>query len=69
MGVVSKINVVMVEYWSMEDKYRKLAHATYDCRYHIVFVPKYRYRVLDDEKIIKATQMIYPLGSVIITKL
>jgi len=69
VGVVSKINVVMVEYWSMEDKYRKLAHATYDCRYHIVFVPKYRYRVLDDEKIIKATQMIYPLGSVIITKL
>lgn len=31
--------------------YRKITHATYDCRYHIVFVPKYRYTVLADEKI------------------
>jgi putative transposase len=27
-------------------KYRKLAHAVYRCEYHIVFVPKYRFRVL-----------------------
>src|SRR5688572_30517608 len=27
-------------------KYRKLTHAIYRCDYHIVFVPKYRYRVL-----------------------
>ena len=27
-------------------KYRKLSHAIYYCVYHIVWVPKYRYRVL-----------------------
>ena len=27
-------------------KYRKLSHVVYRCDYHIVFVPKYRFRVL-----------------------
>ena len=27
-------------------KYRKLTHVVYRCDYHIVFVPKYRFRVL-----------------------
>ena len=27
-------------------KYRRLAHAVYQCTYHLVWVPKYRYRVL-----------------------
>ncbi len=27
-------------------KYRKLSHVIYKCDYHIVWVPKYRYRVL-----------------------
>ena len=27
-------------------KYRKLSHVVYQCTYHIVFVPKYRFRVL-----------------------
>ena len=27
-------------------KYRKLAHAIYRCEYHLVFVPKYRFRIL-----------------------
>jgi putative transposase len=27
-------------------KYRKLAHAIYQCTYHVVWVPKYRYRIL-----------------------
>lgn len=27
-------------------KYKKLSHAVYYCVYHIVWVPKYRYRVL-----------------------
>ena len=27
-------------------KYRKLSHVFYKCEYHIVFVPKYRYRIL-----------------------
>ena len=28
-------------------KYRKLSHVVYHCNYHIVWVPKYRYRVLE----------------------
>ena len=27
-------------------KYKKLSHAIYYCTYHLVWVPKYRYRVL-----------------------
>jgi putative transposase len=27
-------------------QYRMLAHVTYLCKYHVVFCPKYRYRVL-----------------------
>ena len=27
-------------------KYRKLTHVVYQCNYHIVWVPKYRYRIL-----------------------
>ena len=28
-------------------RYRKLTHTVYQCNYHIVWVPKYRYRVLE----------------------
>jgi putative transposase len=28
-------------------KYRKLSHAVYHCNYHVIFVPKYRYRILE----------------------
>jgi putative transposase len=27
-------------------KYRKLSHVVYQCTYHVVWVPKYRYRIL-----------------------
>ena len=29
-------------------KYRKLSHSIYHCNYHIVWTPKYRYRILRD---------------------
>ena len=28
-------------------KYRKIAHSIYQCNYHVVFTPKYRYRILE----------------------
>lgn len=31
------------------NKYRKLSHVTYDCRYHVVWITKYRFKVIDDE--------------------
>jgi putative transposase len=30
-------------------KYRKASHVTYDCRYHIVWITKYRRKILNDE--------------------
>jgi putative transposase len=33
----------------MASKYRKLSHVVYKCDYHIVWTPKYRYRVLFGE--------------------
>ena len=33
----------------MTSKYRKLSHVVYKCDYHIVWTPKYRYRVLFGE--------------------
>ena len=30
-------------------KYKKLAHVVYKCDYHIVWVPKYRFRILKGE--------------------
>ena len=28
-------------------RFRKLSHSIYECKYHIVFCPKYRYRIFD----------------------
>ena len=28
------------------NRFKKLAHATYECKYHIVWCPKYRFRIL-----------------------
>ena len=28
------------------EKYRRLSHVVYQCTYHVVWVPKYRYRIL-----------------------
>jgi putative transposase len=30
-------------------RFRRLSHSLYECKYHVVFCPKYRYRVLVDE--------------------
>jgi len=31
------------------NKYRRLSHVTYDCRYHLVWITKYRFKVIDDD--------------------
>ena len=31
------------------NKYRRLSHVTYDCRYHLVWVTKYRFKVVGDD--------------------
>jgi putative transposase len=33
----------------MPSEFQKLSHSIYQCKYHIVFCPKYRYRLLGGE--------------------
>jgi putative transposase len=33
----------------MSKRFRKLSHTIYECKYHLVFCPKYRHRILKDE--------------------
>jgi putative transposase len=30
-------------------RFKRLSHSLYECKYHIVFCPKYRYRILKEE--------------------
>ena len=30
-------------------RFRKLSHTLYECKYHIIFCPKYRYRILQGD--------------------
>ena len=47
----------------MPRQFRKLSHSLYECKYHIVFCPKYRYRVLRDEIAAYVEREIYNLCS------
>jgi putative transposase len=33
----------------MSKRFKKLSHSLYECKYHIVFCPKYRYRMFSGE--------------------
>ena len=33
----------------MSKRFRKLSHTIYECKYHLIFCPKYRQRILKDE--------------------
>jgi putative transposase len=33
----------------MSKRFKKLSHSLYECKYHIVFCPKYRFRILEGE--------------------
>jgi len=33
----------------MSKRFRKQSHTIYECKYHLIFCPKYRYRVLTDQ--------------------
>jgi putative transposase len=45
----------------MPRQFKRLAHSIYECKYHIVFCPKYRYRILRDEVAEYTRQQIYRL--------
>jgi putative transposase len=45
----------------MPRQFKRLSHSIYECKYHIVFCPKYRYRILRDEMAEYTRQQIYRL--------
>ena len=45
----------------MTRQFQKLSHSLYECKYHIVFCPKYRYKVLKREVAVYVRQEIYRL--------
>ena len=45
----------------MTREFKKLSHTLYQCKYHIVFCPKYRYRILTGDVGSYVTQEIYRL--------
>ena len=47
----------------MTRQFRKLAHSLYECKYHIVFCPKYRYKILQREVANYVKQQIYRLSN------
>jgi len=46
----------------MTRQFRKLAHSLYECKYHIIFCPKYRYKILQNEVAKYITQQVYRLS-------
>ena len=44
-------------------QFQKLAHSLYECKYHIVFCPKYRYKILQQEVATYLKEQIYRLCS------
>ena len=45
----------------MTQRFKKLSHSIYECKYHVVFCPKYRYRMLKDEIAEFVKQQLYKL--------
>ena len=45
----------------MTQRFRKLSHSLYECKYHIVFCPKYRYRIFKEAIGETVRQLVYQL--------
>ena len=45
----------------MSSRFRRLSHTIYECKYHIVFCPKYRFRIFKDEVAKYTKQQVYIL--------
>ena len=45
----------------MSKRFRKLSHSIYECKYHVVFCPKYRFRIFQDDIADYTRQQIHRL--------
>jgi hypothetical protein len=46
-----------------KSRFKKLSHAIYECKHHVAFCPKYRYRIFKDDICEYSRQQIYQLCS------
>ena len=46
----------------MTQRFKRLSHSLYECKYHIVFCPKYRYRILKEAIGEYVRQQVYQLS-------
>jgi len=42
-------------------RFKRLSHSIYECKYHVVFCPKYRYRIFAEEVAEYTRQQVYQL--------
>ena len=42
-------------------QFKKLSHSLYECKYHVVFCPKYRYKILEEDVKAYVIQQTYRL--------
>ena len=47
----------------MKSTLKKLSHTLYECKYHIVFCPKYRYKIMQSDVVKYVTQQVYQLSA------
>ena len=47
----------------MTRRFKKLAHSLYECKYHIVFCPKYRYKIMEEDVAKYIVQQVHLLSS------
>jgi len=45
----------------MPRQFKRLAHSIYECKYHVVFCPKYRYRIFKNDVEEYTRQQVYRL--------
>ena len=45
----------------MSSRFKRLSHSGYECTYHVVFCPKYRYRIFAGDVAEYSRQQIYGL--------
>ena len=46
---------------TMTQRFKRVSHSIYECKYHIVFCPKYRYRIIKDAIGEYVKQQVYAL--------
>lgn len=44
-----------------KQRFKKLSHSIYECKYHVVFCPKYRYKILEGEVGVYVEKLLYRL--------